>query len=105
MLNVAAPTLQDLQSPTAYPPETRQAIEKLGALGLEIANRWMLGWPKRVKGLLATGEYLEALTMQHEQEARVLSEASNLRHLARHEIAEMYGLAVAPPVPTTPNEA
>lgn len=100
-----APTLQELQSPTSYPPETRQAIETLGALGLEIANRWMLGWPKRVKGLLASGEYLEALTMQHEAEASVLANAANLRHLARHEIAELYGLADAPPAPTTASEA
>lgn len=89
--------MQDLHQPTIYPAETIEAIEKLGALAVEIANRWMLGWPKRVKGLLASGEYLEALTTQHEAEASVLANEANLRHLARHEIAELYGLADAPP--------
>jgi hypothetical protein len=88
----------------AYSLETRHAIERLGALGVDIANRWMLGWPKRVKGLLESGEYLEALTTQHEAEASVLADAANLRHLARHEIAELYGLAAAPPAPSVQDD-
>lgn len=87
-----------------YPAPVRIAIESLGALAVEIANRWLLGWPDRVKGLLASGEYLEALTTQHDTEASVLADAANLRHLARHEIAELYGLSVAPPAPGTTDE-
>jgi hypothetical protein len=88
---------QDLYSDDAYPPEARAEVERLGVLAVEIANRWMLGWPKRVEGLLASGEYLEALRTQHEAEALVLSHESSLRHLARYEIAELYGLTLAAP--------
>ncbi len=96
--------MQALYSPGAYPPDARAEVERLGALAVEIANRWMLGWPKRVKGLLASGEYLEALRTQHETEAMVLSHEASLRHLARHEIAELYGLSLSPPWPTEDDE-
>ena len=43
---------------------------------IEIANRWMLGWPKTVKGLIATREYLEALKYQEEGEAGYQHEPS-----------------------------
>lgn len=94
------PTMQEIYSPKTYPPETRQAILAMGSLAVEIANRWMLGWPDRVKALLKSGEYLQALKDQRESEATVNAKAADLTHLARHEINEMYGLSQEPPEPT-----
>lgn len=87
--------MQDLHAAGCYPPDAQAEIERLGALAVEIANRRMLGWPKRVNGLLASVEYLEALRTQHESEAVLMSHEASLRCLARHEIAELYGLTGA----------
>lgn len=54
---------------------------------------------KTVKALLASGEYLEVLKRQEEHE-RDLFRQTELRHLARHEICEMYGLSLMPPTPS-----
>jgi hypothetical protein len=59
----------------------------------------MLGWPTTVKALLASGEYLDALKRQ-EAEERDLFSRVDLRHLARHEICEEYGLSPMPPRPS-----
>ena len=56
--------MQELYQAKLYPQETRAQIVAMGSLAVEIANRWMLGWPERVKGLLRTGEYLPALAEQ-----------------------------------------
>lgn len=88
--------MQQLYKPTSYPSSIREAIQAMPPLATDIANRWMLGWPKRVKALIEAGEYLPALREQEEQERRVYSEPGN-QHLARHEIAEIYGLTAEPP--------
>jgi len=94
------PVMQELYQPTLYPPQTRAQIVAMGSLAVEIANRWILGWPVRVKGLLETGEYLAALAEQRECEATANARAANLCHLARHEINELFGLSQEPPAPT-----
>jgi hypothetical protein len=78
-----------------YPAPIQAALRT--PLSIEIANRWMLGWPKRVKALIEADKYLSALKEQEETERSVLSEPGN-GHLAHHEIAEIYGLSPAPPV-------
>lgn len=95
--------MQSLYSPKTYPASVRSELEKMPALAIEIANRWMLGWPKTVKGLLKTGEYLPALKEQEEREREIFSSDQN-RHLAHHEIAELYGLSPMPPTPSQPSE-
>lgn len=91
--------MQSLYSPKNYPTNIRLAIEGISPLAVEIANRWMLGWPQTVRGLLATGEYLDALKRQ-EAEERTLLSSVDLRHLARHEICDLYGLSPKPPAPS-----
>lgn len=91
--------MQSLYSPKAYPAPIRNEMLSMGGLTVEIANRWMLGWPKTVKALIKSGEYLEALKRQ-EAEERDLFSRVDLRHLARHEICEEYGLTPMPPMPT-----
>jgi hypothetical protein len=93
------PEMQDLYQPKLYPLETRVQIVAMGSLAVEIANRWMLGWPLRVKSLLKTGEYLTALAEQRESEATANAQAATLSHLARHEVNELFGLSQQPPAP------
>lgn len=91
--------MQPLYRPETYPPDVKVALDKARPLMAEIANRWMLGWPKRVKALIEAGEYLAALNEQTEKELDALSQPGNA-HLAHHEIAELYGLTPEPPTPT-----
>lgn len=67
---------------------------------IEIANRWMLGWPKTVKGLIASGEFLEALKSQEEQEIRIKLDTS-MNHLSSWEKNEVMGLTAEPPAPSS----
>jgi hypothetical protein len=88
--------MQTLLKPNSYPPEIRRQLGLMTPLATEIANRWILGWPKAVKSLIEEGGYLEALKDQEQRELRAYSQPGN-SHLARHEIAEVYGLSPAPP--------
>lgn len=88
--------MDTLLHPRRYPNEVREAIAKMPPLATDIANRWMLGWPKTVAALLTEGGYLEALTDQEQREREVYSHPGN-GHLARHEIADLYGLSPGPP--------
>lgn len=89
--------MQTLLYPKKYPPEIRRKLTLMTPLATEIANRWMLGWPKSVESLIAEGSYLEVLQEQEEKELEAYSRPGN-DHLARHEIAELYGLSPAPPI-------
>ena len=51
-----------------------------------------------VKEHLKSGEYLGFLTEQEDTERNALSDPTT-RHLAHHEIAELYGLSPKPPMP------
>lgn len=88
--------MQDLYKPSQYPAPLRQELNKMSQTAIEIANRWALGWPKTVKDLIETGEYLDALKYQEEQEVKVkLDPGSN--HLSSWEKAEVFGLSQHPP--------
>ncbi|BBN89712.1 hypothetical protein [Azospira sp. I09] len=91
--------MEALHNPSAYPADVALRIETMGDTAISIANRWLLGWPDRVKGLLKTGAYLAALEAQVDQEKAVLAEEANLRHLAPREIREMFELREEPPMP------
>lgn len=90
--------MTDLYRPQSYPPEARAKLERMRSQALKIANRWMMGWPKRVKALLDSGQYLELLESQTEIEVNALANP-HTSHLAGHEIAELYGLSLKPPAP------
>ena len=72
-------------------------IEAMGVLPVTIANRWIMGWPERVATLFAAGTYFDCLASQVEQERTVLADEANMRHLARHEILQIYEIREAPP--------
>lgn len=88
--------MQQLESPHSYPPEVLAELRTMPALAVDIANRWMLGWPRAVAALIESGEYLDALRRQEADERDVLSDPGN-GHLARHEIIQEYGLSLSPP--------
>ena len=89
--------MQELYRPKSYPPNVRAALKRMPPLAIEIANRWMMGWPDRVTALIEANEFLPALTAQEKDEREAYSNPGN-NHLARHEIAELYGLSAAAPV-------
>ena len=92
--------MQALYKPSQYPKEIQGKLRLMPPLAIEIANRWALGWPETVQALLESGEYLQALISQEKQEREVLSNPGN-SHLARHEIAQEYGLSLSPPEATS----
>jgi len=89
--------MQDLLSPKTYPETIKQEILKEGQVGIELANRWILGWPGRVKALIAAEQYQVAFEYQVEQERNLLATQKDYTHLARHELMELFGQPAEPP--------
>jgi hypothetical protein len=89
--------MRSLYNAEIYPEEIREMICQSGETGIEIANRWMIGWPKRVVKLLVEDMYEDVFQYQLLQELDVIARASNLSHLAPTEIVIMSGLSVEPP--------
>jgi hypothetical protein len=82
---------------SVYPHYLPENIERRGAHAIAIANRWLLGWPGRVKAMIGTGNYFDALDEQLEIETEVLVNEPNLPQLARHEILRLHEIREAPP--------
>ncbi|MDR2925492.1 MAG: hypothetical protein LBU76_06040 [Azoarcus sp.] len=93
---------REIVSPEAYPPEILTKLEKGRNYWISLANRWMLGWPERVKTLLSQGAYWEALVQQTERELDALSESTPYQesNFSQWEIVQQAGLDLAPPVPS-----
>lgn len=89
--------MQELLKPKAYPEYLRNLITR-SRMGTELANRWMLGWPKRVKALIEAGEYQAAFEMQLKQEIDVEANAAQYQHLSSWEKREVTGLRESPPL-------
>lgn len=89
--------MQSLYNPDIYPDQVREMLSQSGPIGIEIANRWMMGWPKRVVQLLVQDVYEDVFQYQLLQEQDVIARASNLNHLAPLEIVVMSGLSLEPP--------
>lgn len=89
--------MQSLYNADVYTDEVREMILESGHTGIEIANRWMIGWPKRVVNLLIQDMYEDVFQHQLLQEQDAIARASNLSHLAPMEIVVMSGLDLEPP--------
>ena len=89
--------MQSLYNPDIYSDQAREMILQSGEIGIEIANRWLMGWPKRVVKLLVQDMYEEVFQYQLLQEQDVIARASNLSRLAPMEIVVMSGLSLEPP--------
>ena len=73
-------------------------VKAMGPRAVSIANRWMLGWPERVRGLLEAGQYLVLLKVQVELEAQALADETS-RSMAEYEILQAIGISPEPPLP------
>lgn len=89
--------MQSLYNADVYPDDVRELILQSGQLGIEIANRWMIGWPKRVVNLIVQDAYEDAFQYQLLQEQDVIARASNLTHIAPVEVVVMSSLNLEPP--------
>lgn len=89
--------MQSLYNADIYPDEVRELILESGQLGIEIANRWMIGWPKRVVNLIVQEAYEDAFEYQLLQEQDAIARASNLSNIAPVEVVVMSGLSLEPP--------
>ena len=96
--------MQELIKPNAYPPEVREPLLAMSQTAREIANRWMLGWPKRVERLIAEHFYLNALAEQTRWEEKAKMDTS-LNHLSSWEKAQEWGLSLEPPIWSYEEEA
>lgn len=81
----------------AYPPEILQEVRDMGRIGWQIADRWMLGWPKRVQALIKKHQYLPALRAQREAELDALAENAD-NWLSETEKAQLAGLSLECPL-------
>ncbi|MDR1935975.1 MAG: hypothetical protein LBS49_10460 [Candidatus Accumulibacter sp.] len=81
----------------SYPEHILERLAESEDLSISIANRWMLGWPKRVETLLETIDYWPALMQQTELEAELIAEAEHL-NLSPWEVKDLAGIDPAPPV-------
>ena len=89
--------MEELLSRKAYPSAMAAQIEAMGAMAVSVANRWVMGWPQRVKALVKSGAYLGCLETQVAHENDILAKTADLRHLARHEIMQLYEIRESPP--------
>jgi hypothetical protein len=88
--------MQNLLKPDEYPEALRSLIIQ-SRMGIELANRWMLGWPGRVKTLIEVQEYQAAFEMQLEQEIEAEVNSAQYSHLSSWEKQEVMGLSESPP--------
>jgi hypothetical protein len=89
--------MQELVIKETYSWDMANHIEKMGGVAISIANRWVMGWPQQVVEMIKSGKYLDHLASQVDQERAVLANEANMRHLARHEILQIYEIREAPP--------
>ncbi len=87
--------MQPLYQPQSYPDELRNLVVQ-SRIGIELANRWMLGWPDRVTALIEAQEYQVAFEMQLEQEIEAEVNAAQYNHLSSWEKREVLGLRESP---------
>lgn len=82
-------------------PQTADAVEKLGLRAEQIADRWVLGWPKLTKELEASGNFLDRLKAQVKVENEAVSGGrvgGDNSHLTDWELLEVCGISQSPPV-------
>jgi hypothetical protein len=87
--------MQPLYQPQNYPDELRNLVVQ-SRIGIELANRWMLGWPDRVTALIEAQEYQAAFDSQLAQEIDAEANAAQYNHLSSWEKREVLGLRESP---------
>jgi hypothetical protein len=90
--------MMTIVSESLYPAEIQEKFRHARPFLRSIANRWMMGWPERVRVLIEQGMYWEVLQRQTdlEIEAQVSLPESGM-NLAPWEINTLAGIDPAPP--------
>lgn len=88
----------EIVNEAAYPGAILAELKRSGRIKRQIANRWLLGWPGRVKELIKAGQYLQALEAQYQAELDALADNADPT-LAEHEKVELAGLSLECPLP------
>ena len=86
-----------LHNEEIYEPDLADRIRIQGCYTVAVANRWMLGWPSRVRAMLEGKVYFAWLLGQVKTEKDILADESNLRHLSELEILELHHVCLEPP--------
>lgn len=89
--------MPELMKREIYPKGMSLEIERMGRIAVNIANRWVLGWPGRVKKLISQGVYLQTLREQRELELDAIAENLDT-HLTETEKAQLAGLSLECPI-------
>lgn len=88
----------EIVNEAANPAGIRKALDDASRIKIQIANRWMLGWPGRVQALIKAGDYLPALEARYQAELDALADNADPT-LAEHEKVELAGLSLECPLP------
>lgn len=97
--NGAAPNfnMANLHNPGLYTTWELECIQGMSSYAVELANRWAIGWPERVRALVGTGEYMHLLIRQEYMERDALCWA----HANQRKVEDVFlsrGLSMAPPL-------
>lgn len=87
-----------LMNTKLFGTEMVEQIEGMGLLAEQIADRWASGWPEQTRQLMKENRLLELLANQVSKEREMVVQASNMSHLAHHEIMEEFGIKPSPPM-------
>jgi hypothetical protein len=88
--------MQEIAFKTSYPQDIQTYLSSRATpLAIEIANRWVLGWPETVTALIEADEYLDALERQEENEREILANSTET-HLSRIDILKLNGVSLSP---------
>ena len=86
-----------LHNEEIYGQELAGKITSQGRYTMAVANRWMLGWPTRVRAMLDGKVFFDWLMGQVNTEKDILADEPNAQHLSEREILEMHEVRLAPP--------
>lgn len=89
--------MANLHNPGLYTDWEMEWFRGMSRYGVELANRWAIGWPERVRALVGTGEYMHILIRQEHMERDAICWAhANQRNV--ESVFRSRGLSMAPPL-------
>jgi hypothetical protein len=89
--------MRTLLKPDQYPQWELDQINAMSDYATDLANRWAIGWPERVKALIETAEYLDVLIRQEYMEREAICWAADNK-LRVEDVFRSRGLSLAPPL-------
>lgn len=80
-------------------PETIEAIEAMGEVASQVADRWAGGWPKKTRRLEAEGRLLDAVRYQAELEEPAMEYLRQNPWVGGIEARQLYDIDLSAPPP------